>query len=281
MSNQKSVFESPEQLTPKQRNDYAQYTQSSNVLRRNRGWIALVAIIALLFIGITVIRAFGDHLNKTINEPTINYSVSSAPKIIVHADAGDVHIHSGSGSSIVIKATKHLGIFDNGTSNPDITTQQNGNTINITTTVETYFSLLGGGRSYVSLDITLPSTSNVQLTEGAGNITVDDVSGQMAIHNQAGDITLNDSRLSGSSSLISDAGNIQFDGSLDQHGSYQFTTQAGNVTLTLPSNSSLNLHTQVTAGHIQNAFGDGATGSAPQAPVNVSTTAGNITINKD
>lgn len=279
MNSQQSMFYPSEQSTNKQqqeRNKAHDQMKKPGMLRRNLTTIVLVLTLIILFSAFTILRAVGDHVQKTVTEPTVNYAVQSAPHLVIHADGGDVSIHGGSGTNIVIKATKHLGIFDGGTSNADITTHQNGDTVDVTTQVENYFSLLGGGRSYVSLDITVPTSSNIQLNESAGNITLDTLNGPVALHTDAGKITLNNAKLSGQSSATSDRGNITFNGSLDPQGTYQFTTKAGNINLTLPGNDAINVHAQSTAGKVQNDFGDSSTG----APVNVNTQAGDITIQK-
>lgn len=262
--------------------DEMQPAQKPHDYRRHQTWwavaVAIVATLVMLAIAFTIVRAAGDHLQRTMSEPAVVYEMELVPTVHIYAEAGDIHIHRGSGSTVIIKATKHLGIFDKSTSNPDMITHQNGNIVTIRTKLESYFDLWGGGISFVSLDITLPSTSNIQLGELAGNISINDINGQMAIHNQAGNITLEGSQLSNVSSLSSSAGRISFDGALDQHGSYRFSTTAGDILLTLPSSSSVNINAQATVGSVRNAFGDGPIGNIPQASVGVTAGAGDITI---
>lgn len=247
--------------------------------RRQFVWLWVVATVVLLFVLGLGVRAFGTSVQQTTAEPTLSYTVPATPHLVLHTEGGDVQIHGGSGNTIIIKATKHSGIFGSDSSKTDVSASRNGDTVDVTTQVENHFFLFSNEQSYVSLDITVPANCDIQLNSAAGNVDIEDVNGHAALHTDAGNITMINANLTGTSSAISDAGNITFNGSLDARGSYTFNTKAGNIDVTLPGNDAVNLHTQTQIGNVDNEFGSSA-GSAPQAPVTISASTGNITIHK-
>ncbi len=287
MSRQESMFYPPEQSEQEWQEEARMNGEKIQPLgrrgrplqRRQFAWLWVVLTVVLLFILGLGVRTVGEHIEKTTVEPTLSYTVPATPHLVLHTQGGDVHIHGGSGDTITIKATRHSGLFDTDNSNTDISASQNGDTVNVTTQVDNHFSLFSGGRSFVSLDITVPDNSDIQLDSAAGNVTIEDVNGQAALHTDAGNITVTGADLSGTSSVISDAGNITFDGMLDAQGNYTFNTKAGDITMTLPGDDAVNLHPQSIIGNINNEFGN-PPASSSQAPVNISTGAGNITIHK-
>lgn len=285
MSRQESMFYPPEQSEQEARagrsmgGEKIQPRPRGGGSRRQFAWLWVVATVALLFVLVLGVRAAGIDVQQTTVEPTLSYTVPATPHLVLHTEGGDVQIHGGSGNSIIIKATKHSGLFGSDSSKTDVSASQNGDTVDVTTQVENHFFLFGNEQSYVSLDITVPSNCDIRLNSAAGNVDIEDVNGQAALHTDAGNITMIDANLSGTSSAISDAGNITFSGSLDARGSYTFRTNAGNIDLTLPGNDAVNLHPQALVGNVDNEFGSSA-GSPPQAPVSINTNTGNITIHK-
>ncbi|HZO74099.1 MAG TPA: DUF4097 family beta strand repeat-containing protein [Ktedonobacteraceae bacterium] len=284
MSRQESMFYPPEQSEREAREERRMGDEKLQPRPRgrvSRGQFALLGVVlavALLFLLGLGVKEIGTSVQKTTVEPTLSYTVPATSHLVVHTQGGDVQIHEGGSNTIIIKATKHSGIFDSDTSK-DVSASQNGDTVDVTAQVENHLFLLGNVQSYVTLDITVPANCGVQVNSDAGNIDIADANVQAALHTDAGNITMTDAHLAGTSSAMTDAGNITFSGSLDARGSYTFNTKAGNIDVTLPGNDAVNLHAQSLIGKVDNEFGNAA-GSPPQAPVTISTGAGNITIHK-
>ncbi len=141
--------------------------------------------------------------------------------------------------------------------------------------------------------VTVPNNTNLIITTGDGDVTVDNVVGQMTLTSGNGDITLHGATLTRNSTIKSSDGDITFDGQLDPSGSYQFNSSGGAINLSLPSNSAFSLNATATNGSIDTSgfsqvqvqqTGSGATahgdvGSEPRATLTVTTDSGDISFN--
>lgn len=79
--------------------------------------------------------------------------------------------------------------------------------------------------------------------------------------------------------VTADSASINFDGSFDPHGSYQFASQTGSITISVPADSAFQLSNVVDTGDFTNAFGSDLTGSDPRADVAIiANEGGSITI---
>ena len=114
----------------------------------------------------------------------------------------------------------------------------------------------------------------------SGNIHISQLTGPVDLSTSSGDITLDQAQISGKDQLQTSSGNISFDGTLDPLGSYQMNTSSGDIKLSLPANSAFQLTTATDSGDINNDFNSSTVGNAPQAPLTLKTSSGNITLQK-
>ncbi len=106
----------------------------------------------------------------------------------------------------------------------------------------------------------------------------------------AGSIGITDTSLSGSSTVRTNAGSINFTGSISTTGTYDFETNSGSIEMTLPAATSFHLNARTYAGSIRTSFpvtvkhvgavatANGDVGTAPQATLTLKTDAGAITL---
>jgi hypothetical protein len=126
-------------------------------------------------------------------------------------------------------------------------------------------------------------TGQISAQTDSGSITLnqDVLNGQSNVTSQNGDIILNQDTLNGNATIqTGGAGNINFTGTLEATGIYQFLTDSGDITLNLPSNSALRVSPIQNSGTYQSDFAN-STGSEPQAVVTVSTGSGHISIHQN
>lgn len=96
--------------------------------------------------------------------------------------------------------------------------------------------------SNANLVVTLPRNLALALSTSSGNIEVDGFSGQLSARTVSGAITLNDNALSGLSRIRTEgSGAINFTGLLDPSGAYQFSSEMGNIDLTLPAHTAMHI----------------------------------------
>lgn len=164
-----------------------------------------------------------------------------------------------------------------------------------------------------TITIRLPaSISQLDLTTSepfAGDITITGYTGQLSVQTP-GQLSLEDDTLQGRSTLSATSlgegitldqvhlrgnvtitagytanlgiGAIRFQGTLDPQGTYAFHTDSGPLDLTVPANTSMQVHHTITgtAGSYHNDFSSDMVGKAPWAQVSLTTTDGDISVNK-
>jgi len=255
----------------------------------------LIALVVLLLCsGLAIagtILGFVGIFRHSVTDPVKTYQVASNPRLILNDNAGSVTINSGSQSSIAVQTTRYSSFIGNIN---DVKVQESLDSANNTLTVtvnqpgaQNFFNVSG-----VDFTITLPNSANLQITTNAGSIHVSGVSGTMSLNTNAGSISVTGAALSDSSTFKTDAGSIDFSGSIGASGIYDFETNAGSLTVTLPSTPGFHLNASTDAGSITTSFpttvnhnGAGASingdvGTTPQSTLTLKTNAGSITLNE-
>ena len=265
--------------------------------RRRRGLLcgclAALVIALLLCSGGTFLAislGFAGLTGSSVTDPVETYQVAANPTLVVNDQAGSVTIKSGSVGYINIQPTRFAHF---GANIKNIHTQiiMNGatNTLNVTVTHsgQDFFNTSG-----VNFAITVPDTTNLQVSTNAGNLNISGVRGTMSLNTNAGSIGVNGSTLTGSSTFKTNAGSVNFTGSIGTSGTYDFETNAGSIDIVLPATSAFHVNASTDAGSITTSFPvtvnhstvgatlNGDIGNAPQATVTLKTNAGSITLNK-
>jgi hypothetical protein len=250
--------------------------------------IVSCALLALLVGGCAVSRAASSqdtaHMSGAVagqdttsgNVTSQSFAVQGTPTLVINNDAGAIHIASGSGGSVAVTATKYSS--DGNTSDMTVTFSQGGDTIYITGRLPQQQS--SGVEKHIDFDIATPATTNVQATTKAGLVQMQGVSGQMAVDADAAAVEMQQGTLQGHSTFQTTAGAITLQGALDPTSSDTFSSTAGSIVLTLPSNASFELNATTSVGMINNEFGSSVAGSPPYAQVTIKTVVGQITIHK-
>src|SRR5712692_6872362 len=258
--------------------------------RRRRGawfWI----IIAILFFSLLGggSSTLGSIAQKSVTQENAfnNFPGGSAPTIIIHESAGNIHVHQGNG--INIEDIKNSSFFDD-PNNIKVKFDATGNTINVI--VDTGTSLFSS-RS-VDFNITIPQNANLDLQTTSGDVSVNDTSGQMTlstvsgnisttndtfadhsllsatsgnidstgdtfsgqadITTVSGDVSMDHDTLNGPAQVNTTSGNIHFNGTLASSpassATYQFNTVSGDISIGLPSSANFNVQALTTSGSI-------------------------------
>src|SRR6266516_3636283 len=91
--------------------------------------------------------------------------VGNRPTLVMNVGSGAIHVHTGSGQTVIVKETTRSAGFI--TSSDKVNYNQNGDTI--TVQEEGNFGISLGFNS-LDFDVTLPSTSDLQLQTGSGQV---------------------------------------------------------------------------------------------------------------
>ncbi len=216
------------------------------------GFALFIPIVLAVGLIIAFIARTRLSLSATITE-THTFDVSMQPKIAIRNDFGAIRVHSGGeDQQVVIQTTKSsFGPLGN-PARASIFYEQNKEKNRINVKAKTGWHLLA--KHQIDFDITLPRQSDLDIRTDAGTIVISGVNGVMNCHSDAGSVKVMDAMLRGDSRLKTDAGTVRFDGSLDPHGSYTMTTDAGSVSVTLPAHASFKLDAKTDVGSINSDF---------------------------
>jgi hypothetical protein len=133
----------------------------------------------------------------------------------------------------------------------------------------------------VTLDVSTPPDTNVNIQAASALVTIEDVKGQIKASTDDGTITAANDELSNLSDLKSETGNIRFTGSFDAKGTYQFSSESGTIDISVPENSSFRLNTTgINSADITNEFGSNVVGNHPDATVAIHTEGGSVALHK-
>ena len=208
----------------------------------------IIAAVGLFF---ALFRVVGKSRQSVGSTETHIFSVGAQPKIIIKDDVGSIRVHpGGEDQQVVVQVTQRRRILLGG----DIAIHYDQNTAKNAINVKASNGWSFIGTKWVDFDITVPRNADLELKNDAGSITIDGIAGQISCTTNAGTVKVTDTWLRGNSKLKSDAGNINFAGALDPHGSYQMSTDVGSVSVTLPPTASFRLDARTDVGSITGDF---------------------------
>jgi len=231
----------------------------------------------------------GGAFRNSVTEPVKTFQVAESPILMLTSNAGTVTVNRGSTNSIVVQAKKYAS-FGGNLNNVQINYSQNGSTVIVSANSSGTINLFNA--TSVDFTITVPSTTDLQINTNAGSITVNGISGKMSLISNAGSVGATQSSLTGSSTFKTNAGSINFSGSIGSTGTYDFETNAGSIDMTLSGSANFHLNASTDAGSIDTNFpvtvnrsaagatASGDVGSSHQAILTLKTNAGSITLNR-
>ena len=206
------------------------------------------------------------------------FVVGDAPSLEIDNFAGNVTVRAGERGVIRVVATKkapRIGDLDRIEIKID---EQNGG-LTIRTNKPSGFT-----NASVELEITAPGGTRLDARTGAGNVDLNDSTGEIDARTGAGNINVRGA--AGTARLDTGAGNIRYQGT--PQGECRFETGAGNITLDLPTDLNVQVDLdagmgnidvdyavdgQVTRREVNGVIGDGSQGS-----IYAQTGAGNIDV---
>ncbi len=198
-----------------------------------------------------------------------SFTVSGQAKVVISNTDETVHISTGPDSSVITvsEANMYYNAY-NPTNNVQSQLVSN-NEVDITGS-QSSDGFNGADASENELDITVPSLTDIQITNNIGDIVIDNVTGQIQADTAQGTIALSQTNLRGSSTLHTGSGDITFDGTLDTSGNYTMTADDGSVSIILPDNAAFHLQVGSTTDEINNEFSGDSVGNSPRANLTIS-----------
>lgn len=243
--------------------------------------MGLLLLLASACSSDTVSHFFSDD-RQDVEISQEMYNVSGRPLISIQSDAASIHIHSGPTQQVVIKGTKHVAHGDTIEANYS----QQGNTIVITSHINraeaskeasslTYTS----ETTFLELDIITPETSDTNIQDAAGSVTLENLSGQQIVKSEGGAILLSQASLARNSWVETVAGTVTFDGDVAPQSNVTFKTTAGTIDATLPKDDLVDVSVDSMLGQVENDF-DPPDTSPTQSTLHIENTTGSVLVHQ-
>ncbi len=121
----------------------------------------------------------------------------------------------------------------------------------------------------------------VTLNSSTGSIVADSVQyGGSISTGGSGSITLSNATANQQTLLKTDAGDINFQGTIGSGANVQFESGSGAITIALPASSTFHLDFSSISGALKNDFGSNDVGSGQPATLQITTSSGPVSIKK-
>jgi hypothetical protein len=207
------------------------------------------------------------------------FAVNGPVKLAINDEsAGLIRVHTGDTNQVVVSATPQSEDPTFASNALPLKSTQRGNTLDIAVSSD----LENDDSAGVILDVYTPTTTSVDINAPSASISIENVDGQITASTDEGSITATNDNIRGSSSLKTEDGSIEFTGSFDATGTYQFSSGTGTIDISVPANSSFRLNTiGAGADGMDNEFGSNIVGEHPQATVTIHTENGSAALHKD
>jgi Toastrack DUF4097 len=250
-------------------------------------WLGVsVLILAVIFGGLAAASVLLTH-QITASK---NFTVGNQPALVVTTDAGDVHIFSGPANQISVTAHQRVFVGNNDSIPVHYGLSKDGNTLTVSANENQWVVLFSASPGGIDFDITVPSSTNlnihtdsgditsnqvdgqmtltsssgdittdagsnqISLTSSSGDIKASNVSGQMKLNTSSGNITVLNGSARGNSTFQTSSGDVIYRGTLDPNGIYEFVASSGDVDLTLPGSAAFQVQATTDSGSIHSDF---------------------------
>lgn len=177
-------------------------------------WLTWVVVIALIIAGLAALAT--NWRVVTIPMPTRTFQIMEHARLVINNGAGTVSIRRGEEGMVSVTATKRASGIGIDAEHMQINYNQYGDTLDISSRMA--WSLLQFGLRTVDFEITVPSSCDVRLQNGAGRVAVQGTSGEIRVRTGSGRVYAYDlqgriAMKTGSGRI--EAGNLQ--GLIDLH----------------------------------------------------------------
>lgn len=165
-------------------------------------WLAWIVLSGLIFVAAFII--ISNWRVTTIPLPVETFQVQEHAQLIVNNATGTISIHRGEQNLITVAPTKRVTGLWMSLDNMRINYQQQGDIITTTGKIQWFpFQL---GLKNIDLDITVPQSCTLQIKNGSGRLSIQEINGEVSARTGSGSITAN--ALQGQITLFSGSGSI-------------------------------------------------------------------------
>jgi len=183
-------------------------------------WLTWMVVIVLIIAGLAALAT--NWRVVTIPMPTRTFQIMEHARLVINNGAGTVAIRRGEEGTVSVTATKRASGIGIDAERMQIDYNQYGDTLDIASRMS--WSILQFGLRTVDFEITVPSSCDIQLTNGAGQVAVQGTSGEMRVHTGSGRVYAHD--LQGLIAMKTGSGRIE---ASNLHGRIDLRTGSGRI----------------------------------------------------
>ncbi len=256
------------------------------------GVALLVLTLLLLVVGAGLLIAAGVSLvSSTVRVESRHFAVTDHPHLVVHNEAGSIHVHAGSaGKTVTVKTKRHTRRVGKAGASSWVGYAQSVDGNEIRAEVDRVCAPDTSLPQAIDFEILVPGHADLELLTGVGDIWVTGISGQLSLRCEIGSIAVRAGLLTGNAVLKTSLGSVNFHGALDPSGTYQFATETGAVQVILPDDSAFELDASTQFGRITtvvpgmtmayrtNCEVHGDAGSPPRSSLTLSSITGPVSV---
>ncbi len=147
-------------------------------------WLTWIVVIGLIIAGLAALAT--NWRVVTIPMPTRTFQIMEHARLVINNGSGAVTIRRGDEDVISVAATKRASGIGIDTERMQINYNQDGDTLDISGHMA--WSFLQFGLRTVDFEITVPSSCDVQVQNGGGQVAVQDTSGVIRVRTGGGNI---------------------------------------------------------------------------------------------
>lgn len=166
-------------------------------------WLTWVVVIVLVIAGLTAIAS--NWRVVTIPEPTRTFQVMEHARLVINNGAGTVAIRRGEEGVVSVAAIKRASGIGIHPERMQINYNQSGDLLDISSRMA--WNLLEFGLRTVDFEITVPSSCDVHLQNGSGQVMVEGTNGDLRVRTGSGSVQARD--LQGRIAMRTGSGHVE------------------------------------------------------------------------
>lgn len=160
-----------------------------------------------------------------------NFDVAAAglQRLSVDVGAGDLTVRGAAGSGVVSVRAKACADSQDQLDQMDLRQTRRGTTLDISAEINrsgSVTSFFGMSYAYIDVELSIPAGLAIEIEDGSGEITIEDVSGNFEIDDGSGDITVR--QLTGDIEIDDGSGDVELE---DITGAVRIQDGSGDITL--------------------------------------------------
>jgi hypothetical protein len=161
-------------------------------------------ILITIFIFAGVFAIFSNWRVITQPLPVETFQIQEHAQLIVKNPSGTITIHKGEQNFITLAPTRRASGLWMSLNNMRVNYQQRGDTVTANGEINWFpFQL---GMKQIDLDITVPQNCTLQVKNGSGKISIQEINGEIALHTGSGSIEAHE--LQGQLALSTGSGSV-------------------------------------------------------------------------